>query len=230
MADKPTPKAPMQHHSSIKEAIRLVRSRLQREAVYVRGELRTKQVLIEPILRALGWDTADPSRVRMEHHRPGSELKVDYALMGQDYNMPRGIVEAKALESRALEELLGSTVQHNQRVQEAFRQMREGEPWELLPGDRLLEIDHPEKPREAHEAQLESYVRALGMTSGYAVLTNGDEWRIYDLTRYALGNNGMRLQEATTDTASILLQDAARAAQTIGLLHRARAWPERNGQ
>src|SRR5215207_2255246 len=45
------------------------------------GEQNTKAALIEPILRALGWDIEDPEEVWREYRRRSVDNPVDYALM-----------------------------------------------------------------------------------------------------------------------------------------------------
>lgn len=59
------------------------------------GEQNTKNVLIEPVLQALGWDTRDPEEVNREYRRRGSDNPVDYALLL--LRTPRLFVEAKGL-------------------------------------------------------------------------------------------------------------------------------------
>jgi hypothetical protein len=59
------------------------------------GEQNTKAVLINPILRALGWDLEDLEEVRLEFKLRAMDNPVDYALMLQ--RAPRLFVEAKAL-------------------------------------------------------------------------------------------------------------------------------------
>jgi hypothetical protein len=58
-----------------------------------RSEALTRYALIDPILRALGWDTEDPEQVRPEF--PTETGKPDYALIWE--GKPRIMVEAKPL-------------------------------------------------------------------------------------------------------------------------------------
>ena len=59
------------------------------------NEQNTKGALIEPVLRALGWDTTDPACVDREYSGKRGEGSVDYALMVG--GKPPVFVEAKAL-------------------------------------------------------------------------------------------------------------------------------------
>src|SRR4051794_27451663 len=58
------------------------------------NEANTKAVLIEPLLKALGWSTADPLQVSREY-RVFDGTFLDYALLIE--GQPRMFVEAKAL-------------------------------------------------------------------------------------------------------------------------------------
>ena len=51
--------------------------------------------MIDPILRELDWDTANPTQVIPEY-RIGA-LKADYALFGSEPDIPSVLVEAKSL-------------------------------------------------------------------------------------------------------------------------------------
>lgn len=68
--------------------------KLQKQAEHF-GEQDTKGVLIEPVLRALGWDTADYEDVRREYKYRSKDKPVDYALMID--GKPALFLEAKAI-------------------------------------------------------------------------------------------------------------------------------------
>ena len=61
-------------------------------------ESRTRVTLIDPLLRALGWDVSDPSIVRIEHNVDAG--RPDYALLGMN-TQPVLFVEAKKLAENA---------------------------------------------------------------------------------------------------------------------------------
>jgi len=62
---------------------------------YLRGnEHVTRAVLIDPVLRSLGWDTANPFMVEVE--KPIVDSRVDYALADSNGEI-RAIIEAKKL-------------------------------------------------------------------------------------------------------------------------------------
>jgi Restriction Enzyme Adenine Methylase Associated len=96
------------------------------------GEQNTKLTLINPVLRALGWDVEDLEDVQHEYRRLGHDKPVDYALMLA--RKPKLFVEAKGLD------------------------------------------ENLNDPRWAN--QIISYATVAGVE--WVVLTNGDEYRIYN--------------------------------------------------
>ena len=74
----------------VKESIRSQRADLEN------SELRTRTVLIDPVLRALGWEVSDPTLVRLELGLNGGFA--DYALFDPTgAENPSIIIEAKKL-------------------------------------------------------------------------------------------------------------------------------------
>ena len=78
----------------LKETIETLQERIQAHRAYLEGnETRTRQALIDPMLRALGWDVEYPNSVELEY---GIKRKwADYALM--ESGRPIAVIEAKAL-------------------------------------------------------------------------------------------------------------------------------------
>jgi hypothetical protein len=72
-----------------------VRERIVRYGELGIGEQDTKAALIDPVLRALGWDVEDLEEVQREYRLKGGDNPVDYAL--SILRSPRLFVEAKAL-------------------------------------------------------------------------------------------------------------------------------------
>jgi hypothetical protein len=81
--------------SDLQNAIAQVRERIRRNAGQSIGETNTKNTLIDPILRGLGWDTEELEEVNREYKRRPSDNPVDYALFL--LRTPSLFVEAKAL-------------------------------------------------------------------------------------------------------------------------------------
>lgn len=119
--------------SSLIEAIDLVRSRIEQyRHSKTMTEQNTKASLIDPILRAIGWDVEDVEEVVHEYRRRQNHNPVDYAM--RIMRQPRLFVEAKAL-SKSLEDA----------------------KW---------------------TQQILTYAVVAGVQ--WAVLTNGDEYRLYN--------------------------------------------------
>jgi hypothetical protein len=81
--------------NDLEGVLRSVRDRIARYRGQSIGEQNTKNVLIEPVLRALGWDVEDLEEVRREFKRKAPDNPVDYVLFL--IRTPRLFVEAKAL-------------------------------------------------------------------------------------------------------------------------------------
>lgn len=71
-----------------------LKSRIERHGSLLRqSEALTRYVLIDPLLRGMGWDTEDPEQVRPEWR--GAQGFADYALMHS--GQPVALIEAKKL-------------------------------------------------------------------------------------------------------------------------------------
>ena len=78
----------------VKTIKQVVEASIKYEAKLRRNEAATRATLIDPILRALGWDTTNPELVEFERNSTNTIL--DYALYDSTGNV-RVIVEAKSL-------------------------------------------------------------------------------------------------------------------------------------
>ena len=106
-------------------------------------ETHTRYAFVDPIIRALGWDTSDPKECHPEYYRSyGRSRRVDYAMFEEADSGDIGL-------------------------------------WKAVP-DIIIEAKAIDTSLDRHLAQLKGYVRASPeMTEGVAVLTNGEEWRLY---------------------------------------------------
>lgn len=110
-----------------------VRARIKKHGGSRRiNEENTKATLIEPVLRAIGWDVEDLDEVVREYKFKRQDKPVDYALL--ELRVPRLLIEAKALK-------------------------------EDLNDRKWI-------------AQIIGYAAVAGIE--WAVLTNGDEYRVYN--------------------------------------------------
>ena len=62
-----------------------------------KNETRTRNVLVDPVLKALGWDVSIVGDVEVEYGTGDKNKRVDYALLGDD-KKPLVLVEAKKLD------------------------------------------------------------------------------------------------------------------------------------
>jgi hypothetical protein len=81
--------------SELSEALQAAARKIARYRGKEVNEQNTKTALIDPVLRALGWDVGDLEEVQQEYKRRPRDKPVDYALLV--LRTPRLFVEAKAL-------------------------------------------------------------------------------------------------------------------------------------
>ncbi len=136
-------------------------------------ETQTRYAIIDPIIRALGWDTEDPKECYPEYDLSEGNTRPDYALFG-DWDVediadggiaPVVIVEAKALRRDLVDEFVEKLEQYTK-----------------------------EEPR---------------MTEGVAVLTNGGEWRLYDV------EGRRKLANKPIEIVDIIHSNRREAARTL---------------
>ena len=153
--------------SSLAEALKTVRTRIARYKGTDVGETNTKTALIDPILRALGWDVGDLEEVHQEYKRRRQDKPVDYALIL--LRAPRLFVEAKAL-GKSLDDRKWAN-------------------------------------------QIMGYATVAGVE--WVVITNGDEYRIYNALAH------VPMEEKLFRTVSVTDQNAP-VEETLSLLSKER--------
>ena len=130
--------------------LEMLRARaLENQETISASSARTREALVEPVLRALGWDTGDPRWVLPEYHatrEDGKELRADYLLTRPGLATERATPESAD-----------------------GNQATPG-----LAAIRVLPLGHDALP-EAHQELLEI---AEVSGARLAVMTDGDEWGI----------------------------------------------------
>ena len=106
---------------TLKSRIELHRTDLQK------NEIRTRGTLIDPLLRALGWDVADPTLVTLEYAT--GEGRPDYALLG-DNGKPSAFVEAKRL-GVSLTTHRSQMLNYSNEQGVRYAAITDGDQWEL---------------------------------------------------------------------------------------------------
>ncbi len=109
------------------EAIERVKKRIQKHEAQLRGnEMLTRYALIDPILRALGWDTEDPEQVVPEIPTP--QGRPDYGLLWEGKTLV--MVEAKSLGSN-LESARNAGFHYCWQNRVPYFVVTDGDVWEL---------------------------------------------------------------------------------------------------
>ena len=121
----------------LKETIEMLRERIQAHRAYLEGhETRTRQVLIDPMLRVLGWDIEDLNSVQLEHTKTKKEW-IDYALMGS--TGPIAVIEAKALGKPLEDKATDQAIIYAHRADIPYMLVSDGDHWRMFAsGDRTL--------------------------------------------------------------------------------------------
>ena len=92
-----------------------------------RHETRTRQVLIDPLLRELGWDVSDPAAVQLEY-RVGQQW-ADYALMSN--GQPVAVIEAKRLGRGLEDDEIMQVLNYANRDGIDYMIVTDGDHWEM---------------------------------------------------------------------------------------------------
>ena len=100
------------------------------------SEALTRYVLIDPLLRALGWDTSDPELVRPEYRDTGGIA--DYALMAGD--RPAALLEAKKF-GENLSQAIDQALYYCFRQRITYMVVSDGNQWELHDAFKRDDVD-----------------------------------------------------------------------------------------
>ena len=201
----------------LRQAIQSVRSRAQIHGIHVSEyETRTKYALIDPVLSALGWNLADPTQAKLEFAIEGG--RVDYALFKPELEYPAILVEAKRLTTKGADEFKEIAERKQVALEQSWDQFRQGNEFEKRVDSvadgwaRILTEDN--------ESQLGRYADNLQHEAGYGVLTNGNEWQIYDMSK------GGNFPDKLMYTVNILTAPDADSAEKLRVLWRGnKNWP-----
>ena len=113
----------------LKATIETLRERIKEHNAYLEGnETRTRQVLIDPMLRALGWNVEDPNSVELEY-KVGKE-RLDYVLMGSDE--PIAVIEAKVLGTLLDEQATKQALNYANMAGIPYMALTNGDHWQML--------------------------------------------------------------------------------------------------
>ena len=108
--------------------IKTIQKRVRENGNFLqKNETRTRMVLIDPLLSALGWDITNPGVVQAEFE-VGGKL-ADYALLGQD-GKPVMVLEAKRLGAK-LDTHLWQMINYANMAGIQYAGITDGDHWEI---------------------------------------------------------------------------------------------------
>ena len=119
-------------------------------------ETRTRQVLIDPLLRKLGWDVSNPNIVQLEYRV--KQGQPDYALMSR--GKPRAVVEAKKL-GTDLDEVITQAFNYANPAGIPYMIVTDGDNWEMykvfeeatLEERLLVKLELSQQPADKNASQ-----------------------------------------------------------------------------
>lgn len=113
----------------LKETIETLQKRIKSHRAYLEGyEIRTRQVLIDPMLRALGWDVENPDSVQIEYRNNRDSL--DYVLIGSEG--PIAVIEAKKLKAPLHDKATDQALNYANKGDIDYMVVTDGDHWQML--------------------------------------------------------------------------------------------------
>ncbi len=91
------------------------------------NETRTRQVLIDPLLSALGWDVSDPDQVELEYDVRGR--RADYALLVN--SNPVAVIEAKRLGHQLVDDNTMQVMNYANTAGIEYMVVTNGDEWKM---------------------------------------------------------------------------------------------------
>ena len=113
---------------NLQNAIEKLRKTIEVHRGYLaENETRTRQVLIDPLLRKLGWDVSNPNIVQLEYRV--EQGRPDYALMSK--GKPLAVVEAKRLGSDLGDDQIIQALTYAVAAAISYMIVTDGDKWEM---------------------------------------------------------------------------------------------------
>ena len=137
--------------ATLEEAIKTARLRLLNHDKYLGGdETRTRVLIIDEVLKGLGWKVTDPEQVRLEHRDNGN--KMDYVLM-KERGRYLAVIEAKRSRDALTDGHRRQASGYATELGSKYAALTNGARWEAWKMN-------PEKPRR------ESMIAEANLTTG----------------------------------------------------------------
>lgn len=123
---------------SLLELVETLKARIDQHGDQLRqSEALTRYVLVDPLLRELGWNTEDPSSVIPDYE--SDHGKADYALHGDDKTVM--MVEAKKLGTQLRDSVLSEGINYCLMEGAMYFSITDGQLWEVYETHRPVPID-----------------------------------------------------------------------------------------
>jgi len=124
----------------IVELVNKLRSKIEKHRDLLQSnEALTRYALIDPLLRALGWDTEDPDQVEPESSTPTTDNdRADYVLKINGEKV--AVVEAKKLGTRWDSGVVGKVLYYATTIGAKFAVITDGDKWEIYDATKAVEL------------------------------------------------------------------------------------------
>ena len=123
---------------NLQSAIEKLRKTIEAHRGYLAEyETRTRQVLIDPLLRKLGWDVSNPNIVQLEYRV--KRRRPDYALMSR--GKPLAVVEAKKLGSDLGDDQIIQALAYAVAAAIPYMIVTDGDKWEMYEVFKQTELE-----------------------------------------------------------------------------------------
>ena len=142
--------------------IERLRERIQQQgSILSQNEMLTRYVLIDPLLRALGWDTEDPTLVRPEYHLQFGIA--DYVLLSDGKQV--AVIEAKKLNESISGNAIGQTINYCLQDGTPYFVITDGQRWHVYETHKPVPIEQKKihSLDITHETAAHVGLRALGL-------------------------------------------------------------------
>lgn len=118
--------------------IERLRERIQQHGqTLAQNEMLARYAFIDPLLRALGWDTEDPACVRPEYSSQYG--RADYALM--DTSTPLAVIEAKKLNENMSGNVVAQAINYCLQEGTPYFMITDGQRWAVYETHKPVPID-----------------------------------------------------------------------------------------
>ena len=143
---------------NLQSAIEKLRKTIEAHRGYLaENETRTRQVLIDPLLRRLGWDVSNPNIVQLEYGV--KEQRADYVLMSK--GKPVAVIEAKPLGSNLKAKVIGQALAYAKLAVIDYTVVTDGDRWEMydvfkkatLEESLLMKLELSQQPADKNAKQ-----------------------------------------------------------------------------